>query len=597
MISLARLSVLLAGAAVLASPVSKRDASNGFTLPNVDPNYKARVAAIEAKRKGWLYEEYPIGGAFYPTGTLANKTISEQQAQWFPTVVDHAKVIANESVAALAAIIAAGNFSTLDDYANAYTNQWNLSLPGGPMTGMVTNYTDDRLFSMMRLSATPYKIHRVQPRETLLFPVVNAASITGGASLTDLRSQGRLFFTDFSYLKVLANKDLPPSGKYGAGCQAYFYIAKSGDFLPLAVKPIVKGREQSALVYTPEDKPADWLLAKFLLNQNDGYHSTWAHVGQSHSAAEAPYLAAIRSLSDDHPVMAILNRIEKTPWGVRPNLENGLDSGTAFIGPQYYPWSPEGARDYVNRLYLSGQSADFERNYYRSEFKQRGLVDSSFGPKLKSFPFYEDTSVVTEAIRAFMEVFINSYYPSDKAVATDIEVQAWYRETTAARVYDFPRIQTRQAIADVLTHQAYLSVIVSNVMSTNGIHMNSMSLPFAPAGFLQRIPTKKGLTEKDLMSFMPTPEGAVWQISTYVLGHRPMWRDTNETISHLFDSEDLLARTNANTRAAAAKFKAEMMDFSTEVRARTFDENGLNRGMPFLWDALDPNYAPYWSVV
>ncbi|KAI1279171.1 lipoxygenase [Xylaria sp. FL0933] len=592
MTKLAALCELLLAVAVSASPAPTQDAGDRFTLPNAAPNYRARAASIEAKRKGWLYREYPIGGALYPTGTLANQTISSQQAQWFPIVVEHAKVIAEESISAMAAIVAGGNFSTLDDYAKTYENQWNMSLPGGPMLGMVTNYTDDRLFSMMELSGTPYKIQRVQRHEPLLFPVDNAASITGGLSLGDLQAQGRLFSTDFSRLK-----DLPSSGKYGAGCQAYFYIDKSGDFLPLAVKPIVKGREKSALVYTPKDEPADWLLAKMLFNQNRGYHSTWAHVGQSHSAAEAPYLAAIRSLSNDHPVMGILNRIEKTPWGVRPNLETGLESGTSFTGPQYYPWTPDAAREYVNELYLSGESADFERHYYRSEFKKRGLVDSSFGPELKSFPFYEDTSIITEAIREFMETFINSYYPNDKAVLADIELQAWHRETNVAQVYDFPQINTRQSVADVLTHQVYLSVIVSNVMSTNGIHMNSMALPFAPAGFLQPIPSKKGLTERDLMTFMPTPEGAVWQVSTYVVGHRPMWRDTNETLSHLFDDEMLLAKTNPATRAAAVKFKDTMMNFSTEVRARTFDEDGLNRGMPFIWDALDPNYAPYWSVI
>ncbi|KAJ2998517.1 hypothetical protein NUW58_g291 [Xylaria curta] len=436
-----RLCILLAGAvAVSSSPVSTKDSGDNFALPDVSHNYKARAAAIETKRKGWLYEEYPLGGAFYPTGKLANQTISEQQAQWFPIVIEHAKLIAEESVAALSGIIAKGNFSTLNDYANIYENQWKMSLPRGPMLGMLTNYTDDRLFSMMRL-------------------------------------------------------------------------------------------------------------------------------------------------------------LKKTPWGVRPNLENGLKTGEAFTGPQYYPWAPDAARDYLNQLYVSGESADFERNYYRSEFKKRGLIDSSFGPRLKSFPFYEDTTVVTEAIREFMESFINSYYPNDKAVAKDIELQAWYRETTAAQVHDFPQIRTRQAIADVLTHQAYLSVIVSNVMSTNGIHLNSMSLPFAPAGFTQPIPSKKGLTEKDLMLLMPTPEGAVWQVSTYVVGHRPMWRDSNETLSHLFDDETLLARTNPKTRAAAVKFKATMMDFSTEVRARTFDKNGLNRDMPFIWDALDPNYAPFWGVI
>ncbi|KAJ3579636.1 hypothetical protein NPX13_g931 [Xylaria arbuscula] len=574
----ASLCILLLTATVTGSPASVEDINGRFTLPNVATNYRARAAAIQAKRKGWLYKDYPLGGAYYPTGILANKTIADQQAQWFPVVVEHAKLINEESSAALAGIIAAGNFSTLDDYAKTYENQWNMSLPNGPMTGMVTNYTDDRLFSMMRLSATPYKLYRVQRHEKLLFPVDDAASITDGFSLRALQAQGRLFAEDYSDLK------------------AYFYIDNSGDFLPLAIKPIVKGREKSALVYTPKDKPADWLLAKMLINQNGGFHSTWDHVGKSHSVAEISYLAAIRTLSDNHPVMGILSRFEKQPFGVRPNLQTGLTSGASFIGPQYYPWTADAAVDYLNELYLSGKSADFERNYYCSEFRARGLVDSS-GPKLKSFPFYEDASRITEAIREVMEAFINSYYSSNESVRKDVELQAWYREAKAARIYDFPRIDSRQSIADILTHHAYFNTIVSNVMSTNGIHMNSMALPFSPAGFLQPIPSKKGLTEDDLMKFMPTPEGAVWQVSTYVVGHRPMWRDTNETISHLFDDETLLAKTNSKTRIAAARFKAIMDDFSVEVRARTFDEDGLNRGMPYIWDALDPNYAPYWAVI
>ncbi|KAI1190680.1 hypothetical protein F5B17DRAFT_51149 [Nemania serpens] len=59
----------------------------------------------------------------------------------------------------------------------------------------------------------------------------------------------------------------------------------------------------------------------------------------------------------------------------------------------------------------------------------------------------------------------------------------------------------------------------------------------------------------------------------------------------------LLARTNAKTRTAAAEFKGSMTAFSAEVRARASNENGLNGGMPFIWDALDPDYALYWSVM
>ena len=49
-------------------------------------------------------------------------------------------------------------------------------------------------------------------------------------------------------------------------------------------------------------------------------------------------------------------------------------SGEAFTGPQYYPWSTDAAVDYVNELYISGESADFERNYFPSEKDIRRLA-------------------------------------------------------------------------------------------------------------------------------------------------------------------------------------------------------------------------------
>jgi arachidonate 15-lipoxygenase (second type)/8-lipoxygenase (S-type) len=134
---------------------------------------------------------------------------------------------------------------------------------------MLTNHTDDRTFSMMRLSSIPYRLKRVQRDDALLFPVDKdvAKSITGH-TLEELHSLGRLFSEDFSQMRLQEN-----TTQYGAGCQAYFYIDNKGDFLPLAVKVIVKDREDSALVYTPKDLPAEWLFAKMTINANDGWHS------------------------------------------------------------------------------------------------------------------------------------------------------------------------------------------------------------------------------------------------------------------------------------------------------------------------------------
>ncbi|GAP88549.1 putative manganese lipoxygenase protein [Rosellinia necatrix] len=591
-------SALLAASAVQASPAfTERGLENAinndpFTLPKADRNPRARAAAIEVKRKGWQYSTYPMGVAYYPTGTLANKTIAKDQETWLPPILELQAAIDVETTAALDAIKSKGGLTKLEDYSKLYDGQWPKAFPDGPFPGMLTNFTDDRTFSMMRLSASPYRLKRVQAQDNLLFPVDNAASITG-LSLQKLQAQGRLFLEDFSEMK-----ELDPTDKFGAGCQAYFYIdPKSGDFLPLAIRPLVKGREDSALVYTPKDETNDWTLAKMFMNQNDGWHATWAHITQSHSAAEAPYLAAIRTLSDSHPVMVMLQRIEKTPWNIRPLLQAGVESGASpSAGPQYYAWTSISGRTWANQVYSSGETSKFQGNYYRTFLENQGLINSRFGPSLKSFPFYEDAGVVTEAIRDFMTAFVNSYYPNDNAVAQDSELQAWQRETDVAKVYDFPKsIKAKQTLVDILTHQAYLGAIVHGVMSTNGAIGDTTSLPFAPAGFRQPIPTKKGV--KDVMAFMPTPEGAVWQVATYAAANRAAWRDTNETISYMFADDAMLNRMNDQTRAAAGKFKASMDAFSKVVRARKFDKNGLERGMPFLWNVLDPNWAAYWSVV
>lgn len=589
-------TLLLAGAAQ-AAPAVNADSSainklQSFATPGL-LNLIPRRLEIEEKRKGWLYGTFPFGVAPYPYGKLADKVIAEDREIWAPPVFELGATIVKETGLAVQGVKEAGGFNSLDDYYKVYENQWTTSLPDGPLPGMLTNHTDDRTFSMMRLSSVPYRLNRVKVDAPLLFPVEKelAKSITGH-TLEELHAQGRLFSEDFAEMK-----DQETTTAYGAGCQAYFYIDDAGDFLPLAVKLIVKGREDSALVYTPKDTIDEWLFAKMTINANDGWHSTWGHTTMSHAAAEAPYLAAIRSLSDNHPIMGILHRVENTPWSIRPNLEDSLVNGTADTGPKYYPWTANAARAWANKVYSSGETANFSGNYFLTSLRRRGLIDYEHGPALKSFPFYEDAAVLMKVLEEFMTSFIDSYYKSDRDVANDRELQAWLKETVPGQVYDFPKhISTKKAIVDILVHQAYLGSIVHTIMSGNGNQLDIMALPFTSAGWQQPIPTEKGAIT-DILSWMPTPEGAAWQVATYAAGNRASWKDSNQTLAFMFDDPALLARMNKKTRAAAAKFKSDMFAISDQWRLRTFDANGLDRGMPYLWNVLDPKWAIYWSVV
>jgi hypothetical protein len=195
-----------------------------------------------------------------------------------------------------------GGIKSLSDYTLFYKGQWTQSVPEGLDPEMLSNYTQDLLFSMERLSLNPYSIRRLRPTEDELPFTVDSAIVTNltGVVLESLHATGRLFYADHT-----AQANLSRTTRYAAAYEAYFYIhPKSGDFLPLAIRP----NAGSDLIYTPLDQASDWLLAKIMFNTNDFWYGQWYHFAATHEVIEIIYEAAIRTLSDDHPVLAMLAR-------------------------------------------------------------------------------------------------------------------------------------------------------------------------------------------------------------------------------------------------------------------------------------------------
>lgn len=167
---------------------------------------------------------------------------------------------------------------------------------------MLTNYTQDLLFSMERLSLNPYAVRRLMPDDANLPFNIDDATATNitGQTLSDLLSSGRLYYADHRN-----QSNLTRTAMYAPACDAYFYISQSsGDFLPLAIRTNIG----SNLIYTPADTANDWLLAKMMFNCNDFFMGQIDHLSRNHYTQEIVYEAAIRTLSDSHPVLAILKR-------------------------------------------------------------------------------------------------------------------------------------------------------------------------------------------------------------------------------------------------------------------------------------------------
>lgn len=294
--------------------------NSSYSLPMFDPNAAARAAEIADDRAGYLYQPSLIGNSsFFLGGPKGGQLVQTDIGLWTNdatpqrVAVQDEAVLVRQSLAAVSINLVrrvnarililrqAGGIQNLSSFDLLYQDQWKTANPDGISPGILTNYSQDLLFAMERLSSNPFPIRRIRPNDMLPFDVDDqiVQNVTS-ASLTDLHAAGRLFIVDHSYQ---ANYSVV-KGRFNAACTAYFFIhPSSGDLLPLAIKTNVGGD----LVYTPLDEEQDWLLAKMMFNVNDQFHAQILHLGNSHAVAEIVHEAALRTMSSRHPIRGYLD--------------------------------------------------------------------------------------------------------------------------------------------------------------------------------------------------------------------------------------------------------------------------------------------------
>lgn len=297
--------------------------NTSYSLPMFDPNPAARAAEVKDNREGYLYQPPLLGNSsFFLGGPKGSQLVESDIGLWTNDAtpqrvqVSEEAVLVRQSLAAVSInpirrisakvliIRQAGGIQNLSSFDLLYQDQWKNANPGGVSPGILTNYTQDLLFAMERLSSNPFPIRRIHPTEILPFDVDDqiVQKVTSG-SLKDLHATGRLFIVDHSYQASYS----VVKGRFNAACTAYFFIhPKSGDLLPLAIKTNVG----SDLIYTPLDEEQDWLLANLMFNVNDQFHAQILHLGNSHAVAEIVHQAALRTMSARHPIRGYLDNSE-----------------------------------------------------------------------------------------------------------------------------------------------------------------------------------------------------------------------------------------------------------------------------------------------
>lgn len=280
-------------------------------------------------------------------------------------------------------------------------------------------------------------------------------------------------------------------------------------------------------------------------------------------------------------------------FGIRPAGATNLFSPGAAID-RYFGYTGASAVQWGAELYASGFAGSIQSNYFLTNLRKRGLIDSPSGPALPRFPFYEDALPLYNATQTFLAAFVGSYYSDPSAITADIELQAWLVEAKGpAQAIDVPDISTPADLVDLLTHIAHLSTSAHHSVNLNQLITSNGVLPFHPTAIYKPVPTQKGIT--DVASYLPPLSKCLGFLTVGANFARPLLVDSNRSMVHMFDDEVMLSRMNQVTRDANGAFMEDLLARSGEVRAREFDMDGLAQGMPFLWKALDPETIP-WSL-
>ncbi|KAF3908162.1 Lipoxygenase-4 [Arthrobotrys entomopaga] len=266
---------------------------------------------------------------------------------------------------------------------------------------------------------------------------------------------------------------------------------------------------------------------------------------------------------------------------------------------QFFAHTGTAAGEYTADLYSTGGAGDVINNYFLTNLEKRGLINSSAGPALPHFPYYEDALAIYTSTHKFMTSFVNSYYTSDSAIVNDAELQNWMTEANGpAGAVNFPTsdsMKTRAALIDLLTHMAHIVSTAHHTVNTNNLITGGGVLPFNPSGLYKPIPTAKGVT--NVAQYLIGVDQVLNLIENQAFFSRPLVANSNRTVSNMFNDPVMLGRMNSATRTANTLFMSEMDAQSSVVRSKQFDSNGLSQGMPFIWRTLDPNVIPFTLTI
>ena len=320
-----------------------------------------------------------------------------------------------------------------------------------------------------------------------------------------LLDQGRLYAIDMSIFEAVRPNMVDGFERF---TPASITLLEQ-DATTKALKPILirvaGAKGAGAQNYTAATATASaWLYAMFAAKTSVTVYGIWlGHVYQTHIVTAAMQMTMYNELPDDHPVHRLMAPQSKYVFG----FDDILLLLWRHIAP---PTSISTPYQFLELLNEFGNNRPFAADNPKQAIADLGLdvADFTIDTPWDQYPIVAYFLEIWDAAEAYVGAVVDVSYLSDRDVERDQALQTWLSESekwSEGNVEDLPEVETKAALADVLTSLIYRITIHGVSRMTNTANPAMTFVPNFPSCLQNStIPDPNvDFDTKTLLSYLP----------------------------------------------------------------------------------------------
>uniref|UniRef100_A0A3B4V3U7 Hydroperoxide isomerase ALOXE3-like n=1 Tax=Seriola dumerili TaxID=41447 RepID=A0A3B4V3U7_SERDU len=238
------------------------------------------------------------------------------------------------------------------------------------------------------------------------------------SSLEEEMEDGKIFLYDQKKMDGIPARDYNGEPLHVSAGLCLFYLNPEDKLMPIAIQLHQQPSEDNP-IFLPSDSETDWLLAKmFIKNADVVDHEVVHHLMKTHFLAEVYNMATLRCFPVIHPLYKLLIPHFRYTFNIN------------MVGRESI-FGTNGILKMVSSLGSEGLTELMRRALSETTYSSLCLPENITARGLKSIPnfYYRDDGLkLWNIINRFVKATVGYYYPSDKTVHKDTELQEWISE-------------------------------------------------------------------------------------------------------------------------------------------------------------------------